>query len=761
MAFVANKSQQSIVQNDDWTNSMSQKTISFAVKRPKTLRAPMAGPLAIGLGILGIANSAMAETLEDQKPVSETVVVIGMRVPTNPNADPNSAYRIVSSDSGLFTEPLNNTPKAITVLSDELLSDMGVTTLRDLFRTQPGITLGTGEGGNAFGDRVFIRGFDARNDVYIDGVRDPGVGSREVFGVQQIEIMRGPSSTFGGRGTTGGAISLVSKQPGRTNRTSAELTLGTEDTRRFTLDTTHRVGNDLGVRLNLMMHEGGTAGRDYVTGDRIGAALAIAWQPMDTFQLGFDIYSLRSNYLPDWGLPWNPSTAAPYGKRTNFYGVLARDEGKADTDVSTIKLDWDLSHDLSLHSIIRGGESLNYYTASAPEQPNVLLNTVRANAKRRDATTNYLTHQTNLTWRVDSGTVSHTLVGGYELSREETENRQRAFTECATLPCTGANSNPTLSLSDPDATIVFGRETAITGRPIITVDTTAFYLIDTIKFTPHWQAMFGLRTDRYKAKTKGLVPNRATESDFFNWHTGLVYKPIETITFYSSYGSASNPPCEQLDAFALDYGGCDARVVALKPTRNTTYELGAKLNLLGHLDVTGAMFTIRREGVAIQVGTGTTASLGTQGQEVTGGEVTVAGNITPDWSMFGGLTMFSTNIVESDVPAQNNLGFPNVSEVTFTLTSRYQLNDRLHFGGTFVAQSEKFGGSITAGSTTLPSFNRLDLFGGLKVTETVELRFNVLNATDEVYYDALYRSATPFTYVAPGRSAQITLDWHF
>ncbi|OYU77594.1 MAG: hypothetical protein CFE32_04975, partial [Alphaproteobacteria bacterium PA3] len=198
----------------------------------------------------------------------------------------------------------------------------------------------------------------------------------------------------------------------------------------------------------------------------------------------FDVYSLRSTYLPDWGLPWDPTTSKPYGKRTNFYGVLARDEGKADTDVATFKIDWDLSDDLVFHSIIRGGESLNYYTASAPEQPNVLLDTVRANAKRRAATTSYLTHQTNLTWQSNLGGMSHTIVGGYELSREETENRQRAFTECAILPCTGTNANPTLSLSNPDPTIAFGRETAITARPVITVDTRAFYLIDTIKLTP-------------------------------------------------------------------------------------------------------------------------------------------------------------------------------------------------------------------------------------------------------------------------------------
>jgi catecholate siderophore receptor len=717
--------------------------------------------VALSLASYAAPVCAAEVEAEADKAARETIVVTGKRLATNPNADPNAPYRIVTSDSTLFTEPLNDTPKAITVLSDELLNDMGVTKLRDLFRTQPGITLGTGEGGNAFGDRIFIRGFDARNDVYIDGVRDPGVGSREVFGVQQIEIMRGPSSTFGGRGTTGGAISLVSKHPGPLNRTSAEVTLGTQDTRRVTLDTTHNFGESFGARLNLMAHEGGTAGRDFVKGDRWGAALALVWQPFDALKLSLDGYRLRSNYLPDWGLPWDPSTAAPYGNRSNFYGVLARDEGRADTDVVTGKIDWKVSDSLDLHSVVRAGESLNYYTASAPEQPNLLLNTVRANAKRRDATTTYLTHHSNLTWRVSTGAISHTIVAGYEVAREETENRQRAFTECAVQPCTGANSNPTLSLSNPNPRIPFGRETAIIARPVITTDTAAVYVIDTVKFSPQWQAMIGVRSDQYKAKTSGLLPDRKTSSDFINWHVGFVYKPLDNVSLYSSYGSSSNPPCEQLDAFALDYGGCDARVTTLKPTRNTSLEVGAKVNLLGHLDVTGALFKIERTGVAIQIGNGATATIGTQGQEVAGAEFTVAGNVTDDWSLFGGVTLFATNILNSDVPAQNNLGFPNVSEVTATLTSRYNVNEHFHVGGTLVAQSKKYGGSITAGSTTLPAFTRLDLFGGYKLSDTIEVRFNVLNATDETYYDAIYRSSTPFTYVAPGRSFQVTLDWHF
>jgi catecholate siderophore receptor len=729
------------------------------------LRAPHWLGAVAALGLTGAispafgAEAASAETREEAE--VDTILVRGQRVPTNPNADPDAPYRIVTSNSGLFTEDLNNTPKSISVLSDALLSDMGVTSMRDVFRSQPGITLGTGEGGNAFGDRVFIRGFDARNDVYIDGVRDPGVGSREVFGVQQVEIMRGPSSTFGGRGTTGGAISLVSKQAGGPERTSLELTLGSEETRRFTLDTTRKLSNSLSARLNLMGHEGGTAGRDFVTASRWGAALSLVWQPSDTFKLSGDGYVLRSDYVPDWGLPWDPERAAPFGKRSNFYGVLARDEGKADTDVFTIKALWDIAPSLSLFSVLRAGESLNYYTASAPEQPNVAQDSVRANAKRRDANTRYLTHQSHATWRFNTGPISQTMVIGYEFARETTKNRQRSFTECAVLPCVGAAANPTLSLSNPNPFIAWGRETAVTSTPVIDVDTAAIYLINTTRFSPKWQLMAGVRADRYEAKTKGLSPNRTSKSDFANWHVGLVHKPIETVSLYVNYGSASNPPCEQLDALALDYGGCDARVTALDPTRNTSVEVGAKANLFGHLDVTAALFSIQREGVAIQIGSGATATIGTQNQEVSGAEITFAGNVSPKWSVFGGLTIFATNIKGSDDPAQNNLGFPNVSDVTFTLTSRHVLTERLHVGATFVSQSEKFGGVYTAGSTRLPGFNRLDLFGGLRLNDSMELRFNVQNATDTTYYDAIYRSATPFTYVAPGRSAQVTLDWHF
>jgi catecholate siderophore receptor len=134
------------------------------------------------------------------------------RAQQDPYADPAAPYKANQLASPKFPEPIVNTPRSITVLTQEVLRDKDATTLKDALRTTPGITIGTGEGGNAFGDRFFIRGFDARNDVFVDGIRDPAVNIRENFFTEQIEILKGPAATIDGRGTAGGAINIVTKQ---------------------------------------------------------------------------------------------------------------------------------------------------------------------------------------------------------------------------------------------------------------------------------------------------------------------------------------------------------------------------------------------------------------------------------------------------------------------------------------------------------------------------------------------------------------------
>ena len=174
----------------------------------------------------------------------------GLRPDRNPYADAAAPYKVDRLQaSGKFPEPLLNTPKTVTVLSKEILEDKNATTLKQAVLSTAGVTLGTGEGGNAFGDRFFIRGFDARNDVFLDGMRDAGVSVRENFFTEQVEILRGPGSSFAGRGTTGGAINIVTKQA-NTEKSfyNMDTTFGTDRTKRVVLDVNQVISPTLAVR---------------------------------------------------------------------------------------------------------------------------------------------------------------------------------------------------------------------------------------------------------------------------------------------------------------------------------------------------------------------------------------------------------------------------------------------------------------------------------------------------------------------------------
>src|SRR5882757_1370362 len=228
-----------------------------------------------------------------QRPQSTPVAAVpfpnagGLSADRNPYANPNAPYMATRVQaSGKFPEPILNTPKTITVLTKEVLADQNSTTLKSAVLNTAGVTLGTGEGGNAFGDRFFIRGFDARNDVFLDGIRDAGVSVRENFFTEQVEILRGPGSTFAGRGTAGGAINIVSKQATTDgNFYNMDTSFGTDRTKRVVLDVNQVVDKTFAVRAGGLFQDAGVAGRDFIKDDRDGGFVAVKWTPLDTVKL--------------------------------------------------------------------------------------------------------------------------------------------------------------------------------------------------------------------------------------------------------------------------------------------------------------------------------------------------------------------------------------------------------------------------------------------------------------------------------------------
>jgi catecholate siderophore receptor len=731
----------------------------------------------------------------DQEGDRRTIIVMGERQgDANPNANPNAPYKVENSSNGKFTQSIRDTPKTLTAIPKEVIEDIGATSFREVVRSTPGLTLGTGEGGNAFGDRIFIRGFEARNDVYIDGLRDPGVSSREIFGVEQIEIVKGPSGSFGGRGTTGGLVSLQSKRPQIGNDFAVvEGGVGTENFYRGTIDGNVGISDTLALRVNTMYHNADTPGRDYVESERKGVAASLGWNPVNGLLVTADYYHFRLDGVPDWGHPFDVTTQQPYKvDRDNYYGVIGRDFMYNGTDIGTFAIEYDPSDNLSLRSITRYGETYNRYLAGpvgavcrfartssgACPATGVALPedqfTVSPGAQRRYSDTRYLASLADATVRLGNESFHQTIVFGGEYARERVDAYRlitSAFVEdsngniISVSPYVRNLLNPNPILNGVQESYVDG----VTGPTETRVESTGIYFIDTIEFGPRFSVTLGARYDSYDIElvnpdannAPGFQPESlANNVDFLNWQASALYKPVDAVSVYASFSTSSNPSGEQLDGNGIAYDGLAAVTQNLEPERNESYELGVKGELFdSELLLTGAFFQITKSNAREQTSPGVYELVGKLRSR--GVELGVTGNLGEYVQVFGGYTYTDAQLIDSVVAANEGKPFANIPKHSASLLATYALSDRLQIGGQVYYQSKIFGGTQVAGTAFLPTYTRFDAVARYKPTDWLEARLNVLNITDKLYYDAIYRSSAPFAYVAPGRSATLSLTASF
>ncbi len=767
--------------------------LSSPSRRPALIgRTLMAGALSAAFATPAMAYDDVGDQTGDDR---RTIIVTGERNgDANPNANPNAPYKVEKSADGKFTESIRDTPKSVTAIPKEVIEDIGATSFREVVRSTPGVTLGTGEGGNAFGDRIFIRGFEARNDVYIDGLRDPGVSSREIFGVEQIEIIKGPSGSFGGRGTTGGLVSLQSKRPQIGNDFAVvEGSIGTENHYRGTIDANIMLTDSLAVRVNSLYHNADTPGRDYVESERKGTAIALGWNPVNGLLITADYYHFRLDAVPDWGHPFDATTQQPYKvNRDNFYGVIGRDFMYNGTDIGTFAIEYDPIDALSLRSITRYGETYNRYlagpvgavcrfartgTGACPATGTLLPEdqfTVSPGAQRRYSDTSYLASLADATIRLGSDDFSHTIVFGTEYALEKVDAFRlitSAFVEdsngnvISVSPFVRNLLNPKPVLNGTLTSFVDG----VTGPTETRVESTGVYLIDTIKFGPKFSVTLGARYDSYDialfnpdaSNAAGLQPERlANNVSFLNWQASALYKPVEAISIYASFSTSSNPSGEQIDGNGIAYDGLAAVTQNLEPERNENFEVGVKGELFnGELFLTGALFQITKKNAREQTSPGVYDLVGKLRSR--GAEVGVTGNLGDHVQLFGGYTYTDAKLVNSVVAANEGRPFANIPKHSASLLATYALTDHVQVGGQVYYQSKIFGGTTFALTANTPAYTRFDAVAKWQPLEWLEARLNVLNLTDKLYYDAIYRSGAPFAYVAPGRSATLSLTASF
>jgi catecholate siderophore receptor len=536
----------------------------------------------------------------------------GLSADRDPYADAAAPYKVDHVQaSGKFPEPILNTPKTITVLSKEVLADENATSLKQAVLNTAGVTLGTGEGGNAFGDRFFVRGFDTRNDVFIDGVRDSGVSVRENFFTEQIEILRGPGSSFAGRGTTGGAINIVTKQASTEKSFyNMDETVSTDPGERITLDVNQVINPTLAIRAGGVFQDSKVEGRSYTSDDRGGGFVALKYAPTDAVKVTADYVHTDLHGLPDFGVPYyRPSTTSTAGgpfpdygvNRNNFYGFVNRDFFEVHQDLATINTEVKVTPDLTLSDKVRASRSLLNYIGTIPESavmtnPNPALWTLTANTLSRYQLTDVVANQSEATYKFDSGAWHHTALAGVEVSREISSIDTYSGLTSEGIGSVNSSGAPTnVNVFNPQYTFAtFGTPT-LTGMPTkIAIDTTSGYLLDSANYRDLVILNGGIRYDDYGIKTSGFGTvgvNKVTTwgaqaADFGmpNFNLGLTLKPLPITSVYVAYATSSDPVGSEFDGTSANYGGISPVVNGgsnqiFGPQKNTAIEIGNKWEL--------------------------------------------------------------------------------------------------------------------------------------------------------------------------------------
>jgi catecholate siderophore receptor len=614
-------------------------------------------------------------------------------------------------------------PQTISVVPRALIDERAGTTLREALRNVTGISFAAGEGG-ASGDNLTLRGFSARGDFFIEGLRDVGQYTRDPFYLDSVEVLKGPSSIQFGRGSTGGVINQTLRLPQARNFGELSLQGYSPAGVRATSDVNLYAGT-VGVRLNTMAMTQQIAGRDHVENSRYGIA------PSVTFGLGtntqFTVHYLHQyeNNIPDYGLPWLFGRPAAV-RRGNYYGTAGVDHERLTTDVLTARLSHRFSDEVTIRNTFRFSNYDRDLDATAPRfnttptrLSQIPTTTVLREAQFRDATDTGYNNLSELVLNFRTGALQHSAIIGAEFGREM-NHTTRYF---------GPRPNANLffpNYFDDTSNLV----RTLRSRVSVTSDSAAAFAVDQIKIGEMFEVLVGGRFDHFSTDYRSFLDNQRLKGNdnLASYRAALVFKPIPGLRTYFSTGTSFNPSGEFLTLTAT--------TADLAPERNQSYEIGASYDIAGRVEVKGAVFRLEKENArTTDPASGITSLAGNQ--RVDGFEVSMLGRVTQNWNLLAGYTYLDGQIVESKVPAEVGRNIPNTPRHTATVWSTYDLPYDLTVGGGAFYVDGRY--SNTTNTNFAPGYTRYDAslawtpkeggFRGLRV------QLNALNLTDRRYYD--------------------------
>ena len=725
--------------------------------------------------------------------------------------DSASDFKVDNSANPKFTAPLVNTPQSIQVIPETIMREQGATTLTEALRNSPGVgTFFLGENGTTnTGDAIFMRGFDASSSIFVDGIRDLGSISRDVFNIEQVEVVKGPSGTDVGRTSPTGYINLITKRPLLEDSFSGSIGLGSGDYKRGTIDWNKVVsgadGSGTAFRLNAVMDDSGVAGRDMVTTKRWAIAPSLAIGLNTPTRMYFDYLHVDQSGVPDGGVPTIglPGYASPDPRRSfltyaspvdhsNFYGTQW-DFNNVTADMFTARVEHDITPDVTIRNTTRYGKTSQDYMLTAfmgsaanlltPNPANPATWTIaRSNPTNKNQENELFTNQTNVSAKFKTGSIGHTMNAGLELTREE--QRSLGYFGINATPATGSPINtgawPAANLYNPNPYVTGFQRVRSGADSVGSTDTVGLYMFDTAKLSEQWQITGGLRYDHYSTDFNGstlstatsnprlpvgtLVPSSLSKSDnLWSGKLGVVYKPAENGSVYAAWGNSKQPPGGSNFALAASGTGNSVNRIDFEPQQGTTYEVGTKWDVLNKkLSLTAALYRTEIKNEVVQDPT-SLLYYQTGKKRVQGVELGAIGAITDHWNISAGFTTMDTEVLSGpSVTASGENVLSYTPKNAFTAWTTYQFPFGLTLGG-----GARYTGKLqrgTDGAIGTPAYAEaywvFDAMASYRVSKNVELQLNLYNLFDKEYVAAINKSGYRYTPGIP-RSARLTANFTF
>ncbi|MBV8867413.1 MAG: TonB-dependent siderophore receptor [Acidobacteriaceae bacterium] len=679
---------------------------------------------------------------------------IGLK-PAKSTIEVNEKATVVSSSLPMYQLPLLDTPQTIGIVSQATMEQQGTTTLRDSLRNVAGISLAAGEGGSQ-GDNLTIRGFTARNDLFIDGMRDFGSYYRDPFNTEEVEVLQGPSSVNFGRGSTGGVVNQASKSANLNQLLAVDLAFGTDTTRRATLDwdiPVPSLGSGAAFRLNAMGDIGGVAGRDIAKNRRDGFAPSLALGLGSPTRLTLSYFHQNADDIPDYGIPWLFNGPAPV-PRNNYYGLHDGNFLRTYDDIGTAKIEHDVNDKVTVRDQVRYAHYVRDALITEPllsgVKPTTPLSAMQITRHEIgvNSTETFLDNQLDLIAHFETGRLRHTLVAGVEGGRETSDPTRPNFTA------------PNTSLLNPDPQQSLYPNVTITSNVTDTALSAGVYALDTVSIDK-WAFTGGIRLDRFdNTYNQTVAPashfNRVDQKP--TWRGAVVYKPVPIASFYIDAGTSFNPSAE---ALSLSAGTAN-----LPPESNLTYEFGTKWDLnRSRLQVNGSWFRTTKQNARESSPINSLLYVLAGNQRVSGVETSVGGHVMNRWDLQASYAYLDSRVVSSQF-YPGAIGYPlaNVPKNTFGFWSTHRLPRHFELGaGANYVSSRDASSTVPLDPTThllkqLPGYWIFNAMASRSLGEHLDLQVNVYNLANRYYYDQLHPN---HIVLGAGRSAMIDLKFKF